>query len=222
MPPNGRPRRSPWWQSLPSAGARWRAGWTWATRSTPTITPWSVWQARRERRPTRCSPSAVLPQRCCISTRTRWPEIHKHTNPLTPVSAEARCVVTGCRLNKISECWLCRLGLYGIDLLILHTNKHHCCSCPSYRQRKTQCVCVCVCVCVCLTAIHVISDYSGVCVCVCVCVCVFSERVVPHKLFTPLLTGMVATGIFLSLVLVVLLYKYMQVRCDANHALQCH
>uniref|UniRef100_A0A671YH05 Mast/stem cell growth factor receptor n=1 Tax=Sparus aurata TaxID=8175 RepID=A0A671YH05_SPAAU len=37
-----------------------------------------------------------------------------------------------------------------------------------------------------------------------------SERVVPHKLFTPLLTGMVATGIFLSLVLVVLLYKYMQ------------
>ncbi|KAM9362596.1 KIT proto-oncogene, receptor tyrosine kinase b [Symphorus nematophorus] len=37
-----------------------------------------------------------------------------------------------------------------------------------------------------------------------------SERVVPHKLFTPLLTGMVATGIFLSLILVVLLYKYMQ------------
>uniref|UniRef100_A0A7N8Y5R9 receptor protein-tyrosine kinase n=1 Tax=Mastacembelus armatus TaxID=205130 RepID=A0A7N8Y5R9_9TELE len=37
-----------------------------------------------------------------------------------------------------------------------------------------------------------------------------SERVVPHKLFTPLLTGMVATGILLSLVLVVLLYKYMQ------------
>ncbi|XP_041840237.1 KIT proto-oncogene, receptor tyrosine kinase b [Melanotaenia boesemani] len=37
-----------------------------------------------------------------------------------------------------------------------------------------------------------------------------SERVVPHKLFTPLLTGMVATGVFLSLILVVLLYKYMQ------------
>ncbi|XP_029365256.1 KIT proto-oncogene, receptor tyrosine kinase b isoform X1 [Echeneis naucrates] len=37
-----------------------------------------------------------------------------------------------------------------------------------------------------------------------------SERIVPHKLFTPLLTGMVATGIFLSLVLLVLLYKYMQ------------
>ncbi|KAM4584594.1 KIT proto-oncogene, receptor tyrosine kinase b isoform 1-T1 [Odontesthes bonariensis] len=37
-----------------------------------------------------------------------------------------------------------------------------------------------------------------------------SERIVPHKLFTPLLTGMVATGIFLSLILVVLLYKYMQ------------
>uniref|UniRef100_A0A3Q0QW38 receptor protein-tyrosine kinase n=1 Tax=Amphilophus citrinellus TaxID=61819 RepID=A0A3Q0QW38_AMPCI len=37
-----------------------------------------------------------------------------------------------------------------------------------------------------------------------------SERVIPHKLFTPLLTGMVATGVLLSLVLVVLLYKYMQ------------
>ncbi|XP_047433673.1 KIT proto-oncogene, receptor tyrosine kinase b [Mugil cephalus] len=37
-----------------------------------------------------------------------------------------------------------------------------------------------------------------------------SERLVPHKLFTPLLTGMVATGILLSLILVVLLYKYMQ------------
>ncbi|XP_049901281.1 KIT proto-oncogene, receptor tyrosine kinase b isoform X3 [Epinephelus moara] len=37
-----------------------------------------------------------------------------------------------------------------------------------------------------------------------------SERTVPHKLFTPLLTGMVVTGVFLSLLLVVLLYKYMQ------------
>ncbi|XP_041641343.1 KIT proto-oncogene, receptor tyrosine kinase b [Cheilinus undulatus] len=37
-----------------------------------------------------------------------------------------------------------------------------------------------------------------------------SERLVPHKLFTPLLTGMVATGILLSFTLVVLLYKYMQ------------
>ncbi|XP_077381119.1 KIT proto-oncogene, receptor tyrosine kinase b isoform X1 [Festucalex cinctus] len=37
-----------------------------------------------------------------------------------------------------------------------------------------------------------------------------SERLVPHKLFTPLLTGMVATGAFLCLILVVLLYKYMQ------------
>ncbi|KAL6110106.1 kit [Pungitius sinensis] len=37
-----------------------------------------------------------------------------------------------------------------------------------------------------------------------------SERIVPHKLFTPLLTGMVATGILLSLILVVLLYKYAQ------------
>uniref|UniRef100_A0A669E0U4 receptor protein-tyrosine kinase n=1 Tax=Oreochromis niloticus TaxID=8128 RepID=A0A669E0U4_ORENI len=43
-----------------------------------------------------------------------------------------------------------------------------------------------------------------------VCWCSFSERVVPHKLFTPLLTGMVATGVILSLVLVVLLYKYLQ------------
>ncbi|XP_077427820.1 KIT proto-oncogene, receptor tyrosine kinase b isoform X2 [Vanacampus margaritifer] len=37
-----------------------------------------------------------------------------------------------------------------------------------------------------------------------------SERLVPHKLFTPLLTGMVAIGAFLCLILVVLLYKYMQ------------
>ncbi|XP_044045595.1 KIT proto-oncogene, receptor tyrosine kinase b isoform X2 [Siniperca chuatsi] len=37
-----------------------------------------------------------------------------------------------------------------------------------------------------------------------------SERLVPHKLFTPLLTGMVATGVLLSLILVVLLCKYMQ------------
>uniref|UniRef100_A0AAX7VCC7 receptor protein-tyrosine kinase n=1 Tax=Astatotilapia calliptera TaxID=8154 RepID=A0AAX7VCC7_ASTCA len=37
-----------------------------------------------------------------------------------------------------------------------------------------------------------------------------NARVVPHKLFTPLLTGMVATGVLLSLVLVVLLYKYLQ------------
>uniref|UniRef100_A0AAQ6AN45 receptor protein-tyrosine kinase n=1 Tax=Amphiprion ocellaris TaxID=80972 RepID=A0AAQ6AN45_AMPOC len=41
-------------------------------------------------------------------------------------------------------------------------------------------------------------------------VCLSSERIVPHKLFTPLLTGMVATGVLLSLILVVLLYKYMQ------------
>ncbi|XP_014899299.1 KIT proto-oncogene, receptor tyrosine kinase b isoform X1 [Poecilia latipinna] len=36
------------------------------------------------------------------------------------------------------------------------------------------------------------------------------ERIVPHKLFTPLLTGMLATGVFLSVILVVLVYKYMQ------------
>ncbi|XP_008315263.1 KIT proto-oncogene, receptor tyrosine kinase b [Cynoglossus semilaevis] len=37
-----------------------------------------------------------------------------------------------------------------------------------------------------------------------------SERVIPHKLFTPLLSGMVMTGIILSLILLVLLYKYVQ------------
>lgn len=51
---------------------------------------------------------------------------------------------------------------------------------------------------------YVISDWAGV--------SFFSERVVPHKLFTPLLTGMVATGVFLTLILVVLFYKYVQVR----------
>ncbi|XP_013860339.1 KIT proto-oncogene, receptor tyrosine kinase b isoform X1 [Austrofundulus limnaeus] len=37
-----------------------------------------------------------------------------------------------------------------------------------------------------------------------------SERIVTHKLFTPLLTGMVTTGVILILILVVLFYKYMQ------------
>ncbi|XP_076846877.1 KIT proto-oncogene, receptor tyrosine kinase b [Brachyhypopomus gauderio] len=37
-----------------------------------------------------------------------------------------------------------------------------------------------------------------------------SERTVPHKLFTPLLTGVVSAAVFLSLFLIVLLYKYMQ------------
>uniref|UniRef100_A0A672FN59 receptor protein-tyrosine kinase n=1 Tax=Salarias fasciatus TaxID=181472 RepID=A0A672FN59_SALFA len=52
----------------------------------------------------------------------------------------------------------------------------------------------------------------AVCVCVCVCVRVglSAERIVPHKLFTPLLIGMVATGALLSLTLMVLIYKYMQ------------
>ncbi|KAM6971765.1 KIT proto-oncogene, receptor tyrosine kinase b [Aplochiton taeniatus] len=36
------------------------------------------------------------------------------------------------------------------------------------------------------------------------------ERTVPHQLFTPLLTGVVVTALALSLVLVVLLYKYLQ------------
>lgn len=46
--------------------------------------------------------------------------------------------------------------------------------------------------------------------------CFHSERLVPHKLFTPLLSGMVATGILLTLILMVLLYKYMQVRKKNN------
>lgn len=46
--------------------------------------------------------------------------------------------------------------------------------------------------------------------------CFHSERIVPHKLFTPLLTGMVATGVLLTLILMVLLYKYMQVRKKNN------
>ncbi|XP_045568750.1 mast/stem cell growth factor receptor kita [Salmo salar] len=37
-----------------------------------------------------------------------------------------------------------------------------------------------------------------------------SERTVPHKLFTPLLTGVVVTAVILSIILVVLLYKYLQ------------
>uniref|UniRef100_A0A9J7XEM0 receptor protein-tyrosine kinase n=1 Tax=Cyprinus carpio carpio TaxID=630221 RepID=A0A9J7XEM0_CYPCA len=37
-----------------------------------------------------------------------------------------------------------------------------------------------------------------------------SERTVPHKLFTPLLSGVMSTSVLLSLFLVVLLYKFMQ------------
>ncbi|XP_026887973.2 KIT proto-oncogene, receptor tyrosine kinase b [Electrophorus electricus] len=37
-----------------------------------------------------------------------------------------------------------------------------------------------------------------------------SERTVPHKLFTPLLTGVISAAVLLSLFLIVLLYKYMQ------------
>ncbi|XP_036438948.1 KIT proto-oncogene, receptor tyrosine kinase b [Colossoma macropomum] len=37
-----------------------------------------------------------------------------------------------------------------------------------------------------------------------------SERTVPHKLFTPLLTGVVSASVLLTLFLIVLLYKYMQ------------
>ncbi|XP_050976360.1 KIT proto-oncogene, receptor tyrosine kinase b isoform X2 [Labeo rohita] len=37
-----------------------------------------------------------------------------------------------------------------------------------------------------------------------------SERTVPHKLFTPLLSGVVSTSVLLSFFVVVLLYKYMQ------------
>ncbi|XP_048053502.1 KIT proto-oncogene, receptor tyrosine kinase b isoform X1 [Megalobrama amblycephala] len=37
-----------------------------------------------------------------------------------------------------------------------------------------------------------------------------SERTVPHKLFTPLLSGVVSTAVLLSLIVVVLLFKYMQ------------
>lgn len=46
--------------------------------------------------------------------------------------------------------------------------------------------------------------------------CHLTERVIPHKLFTPLLIGMVATGAILSLFLAVLLYKYMQVRLQTS------
>ncbi|KAL6466734.1 hypothetical protein MHYP_G00245380 [Metynnis hypsauchen] len=37
-----------------------------------------------------------------------------------------------------------------------------------------------------------------------------SERTVPHKLFTPLLTGVVSASVLLTLFLIVLLYKYIQ------------
>ncbi|XP_062864554.1 KIT proto-oncogene, receptor tyrosine kinase b [Trichomycterus rosablanca] len=37
-----------------------------------------------------------------------------------------------------------------------------------------------------------------------------SERTVPHKLFTPLLTGVVSAAVVLMLFLIILLYKYMQ------------
>ncbi len=43
------------------------------------------------------------------------------------------------------------------------------------------------------------------------------ERTVTHKLFTPLLSGVVSTSVLLSFFLVVLLYKYMQVLSQNTH-----
>lgn len=63
------------------------------------------------------------------------------------------------------------------------------------------------------TAILFILGISNFVLCGCVN---FTERIVPHKLFTPLLTGMLATGVFLSVILVVLVYKYMQVRAKLS------
>ncbi|KTF76759.1 hypothetical protein cypCar_00033079 [Cyprinus carpio] len=45
-----------------------------------------------------------------------------------------------------------------------------------------------------------------------------SERTVPHKLFTPLLSGVMSTSVLLSLFLVVLLYKFMQVQSQNTHS----
>ena len=43
------------------------------------------------------------------------------------------------------------------------------------------------------------------------------ERIVTHDLFTPLLIGLVSSAAFLSFILVVLFYKYMQVSYGHTH-----
>uniref|UniRef100_A0A665TG42 receptor protein-tyrosine kinase n=1 Tax=Echeneis naucrates TaxID=173247 RepID=A0A665TG42_ECHNA len=125
-----------------------------------------------------------------------------------PVDGQVRCIAAGYPAPKISW-YICELPHTSVDTLILvtQTNTTAAAVCLNSVRRGCDFLCVCVCVCVCLCCLYLkLPDRSDHFV----DVYFLSERIVPHKLFTPLLTGMVATGIFLSLVLLVLLYKYMQ------------
>lgn len=142
---------------------------------------------------------------------------HIDTQIVLLMSAEARCKITGHRLNEISECWVCGLGLDGVDWLIPVTQTDTTAPAVFWKMRLGLCECACVCTSNMLCAQQVLNRISAFS-----CVCFPSERLVPHKLFTPLLIGMVATGVCLSLILVVLLYKYMQVLLLIHKEMQCH
>uniref|UniRef100_A0A665SWD7 Mast/stem cell growth factor receptor Kit n=1 Tax=Echeneis naucrates TaxID=173247 RepID=A0A665SWD7_ECHNA len=127
-----------------------------------------------------------------------------------PVDGQVRCIAAGYPAPKISW-YICELPHTRYTENVLHPFYEKIASLlvqvAFMRIRGCDFLCVCVCVCVCLCCLYLkLPDRSDHFV----DVYFLSERIVPHKLFTPLLTGMVATGIFLSLVLLVLLYKYMQ------------
>uniref|UniRef100_A0A672FNA8 receptor protein-tyrosine kinase n=1 Tax=Salarias fasciatus TaxID=181472 RepID=A0A672FNA8_SALFA len=119
-----------------------------------------------------------------------------------PVDGQVRCIAAGYPIPKISWyfCEVPRTRYVSPEVAVLtespygksevesrlNVSKEHA------HFHTLECVAVCV------------------CVCVCVRVGLSAERIVPHKLFTPLLIGMVATGALLSLTLMVLIYKYMQ------------
>uniref|UniRef100_A0A3Q1JEW6 receptor protein-tyrosine kinase n=1 Tax=Anabas testudineus TaxID=64144 RepID=A0A3Q1JEW6_ANATE len=104
-----------------------------------------------------------------------------------PVDGQVRCIAAGYPVPKISW-YFCELP---------HTRYDQVWYDPMHYFYGTVC------------DVYFACHNAGERGCDSVCVCA-NERVVPHKLFTPLLTGMVATGIMLSLILVVLAYKYIQ------------
>uniref|UniRef100_A0A8C5ARN0 receptor protein-tyrosine kinase n=1 Tax=Gadus morhua TaxID=8049 RepID=A0A8C5ARN0_GADMO len=106
-----------------------------------------------------------------------------------PIDGQVRCVAAGYPPPKISW-YICELP---------HTRYAQTQRLP-HKPRGTS-----------TTLVMSLSVLTGQCAggCLCVLECV-PERTVPHELFRPLLTGMLATGVVLSLILVVLIYKYLQ------------
>uniref|UniRef100_A0A8C4ZW79 receptor protein-tyrosine kinase n=1 Tax=Gadus morhua TaxID=8049 RepID=A0A8C4ZW79_GADMO len=105
-----------------------------------------------------------------------------------PIDGQVRCVAAGYPPPKISW-YICELP---------HTRYAQTQRLP-HKPRGTSTTLV--------MSLILTGQCAGGCLCVLECV---PERTVPHELFRPLLTGMLATGVVLSLILVVLIYKYLQ------------